>query len=218
MAEDYPYRSNYTEKSNLRNNFSTMGPESSLSFNFAPHTTVVTQIENFIRSDVCNRIIEEKVSRTLENPQIVERMLNSPATQEYLVKFFSSAQGSELVKKILAQNPELVPVPTTSQTSMSSDNRMQHAPRVSLLTWNVLAKSFAKPKFYGYCPQHILDINHRITHITKTIQNFKPDVFCLQEVEKQEHDFLASVMHEYQCTFANHPEKPDGCSLFIKRA
>lgn len=191
-------------------------------FTFPPSVpTTHSQIENIIRSDVVTRIVAEKVDQVLGDPRLLEGILNSPQFQQVLFQFFASPQGAEVLKKIqpqsapsmpLAHRGALMPVP------MVVDNHIQGPPAIMVFSWNVLAPSFAAPKFYGYCSQESLNINFRFNKIVEILVLLKPDVICLQEMEANLHTTLAEILRDYKGTFANHEGKADGCSLFIKNS
>lgn len=214
VREEREHNGNNSPRNNM------FGVNEPTNFTF-PSTSMNAQLESYIRSDVVNQIVAEKIDNILKDPRFLERVLSGPEVQQSLVQFFSSAQGSEVLKNVFAQCPSLAPAilqPNYAHVPMHVDNQPQaRFPKLTLLTWNILAPSFAKPHFYGYCSQSTIRIEGRFKKITSTIIKMKPDVICLQEMEPQLHNNLAATLGpEYQGSFANHEGKPDGCSLFIK--
>ena len=58
----------------------------------------------------------------------------------------------------------------------------------TVLSYNILAQKYARPKLYGYTPNWALEWAHRRDKIMIELELYRPDIICLQEVEHAEYD------------------------------
>ena len=89
----------------------------------------------------------------------------------------------------------------------------------SLATWNILATSYIRAKFYPGTPPSVLDPEWRIPAIVRHATGLGVDILCLQEVERPVFAALAAGLAEsgYAGTFApKDGGKPDGCAAFLR--
>ena len=68
-------------------------------------------------------------------------------------------------------------------------------PRVSLVTWNLLAPEFAKPSKYPWAKEN-LDWDVREPRIVKELAHINADIICLQEVQVDLWEGLSSQLKE----------------------
>lgn len=53
----------------------------------------------------------------------------------------------------------------------------------TVLSWNVLAQSYARKRTYPYCTPHTLTWSHRRLLIHNLLQQYNNDILCLQEID-----------------------------------
>jgi len=88
-----------------------------------------------------------------------------------------------------------------------------------IATWNVLATSYIRPKFYPGTPQYILDPERRTSAVVQHAAGLGVDILCLQEVEGPVFAALAEGLAPlgYSGTFApKNGGKPDGCAILFR--
>eukprot|EP00835_Amoeboradix_gromovi_P004015 NODE_291_length_11621_cov_0.390557.p1 type:complete len:486 gc:universal NODE_291_length_11621_cov_0.390557:780-2237(+) len=102
----------------------------------------------------------------------------------------------------------------------------------TILSYNILAQKYARPKLYGYTPNWALDWMYRRDKIMSELSLYKPDIICLQEVEHGEFDSyfspklanLSSVSYKgvfFQKSRAKtmsdvDKKSVDGCAIFAR--
>ena len=89
----------------------------------------------------------------------------------------------------------------------------------SLVTWNVLATSYIRAKYYPRTPARCLDATWRHPAIIARVRSLDADVLCLQEVEPVLFAALRATLEPagYVGELAQKTEKPDGCATFLRK-
>lgn len=88
----------------------------------------------------------------------------------------------------------------------------------TVMSYNILAQSRVNhfPAFYRRCPPHVLDWRYRRSLLLREIQQWLPDILCLQEVQVNHyHEDLQPVLSQmgYTCVFKQRTYHfPDGCA------
>ena len=100
--------------------------------------------------------------------------------------------------------------------------------RFTLLSYNILAQKYARPKLYGYTPSWALEWHHRRDQILAELSTYTPDIICLQEVEHDEFEafFQPQLVGVYKGVFyqksraktmsENEKKSVDGCAIFAR--
>lgn len=100
---------------------------------------------------------------------------------------------------------------------------------ISVMTYNILSDKYATQQQYGYCPTWALQWEYRRDKLLEEIQQYSPDIICLQEIEKgvYNRDFKAflselnyngiySQKGRAKHMYADQQEHVDGCAVFYK--
>ena len=87
----------------------------------------------------------------------------------------------------------------------------------SALTYNVLAQAYVRPSRYRGCEPAALAAGPRYTRLLAKIAEFDADLLCLQEVEAELFEALATVMPTHEAVFEQKRGRPDGCATFVRR-
>jgi len=66
-------------------------------------------------------------------------------------------------------------------------NQISDKEKFKVLSYNILAESYASADMYFYCPSWALDWNYRKQGILKEILAYDSDIICLQEVEAHQY-------------------------------
>ena len=86
-------------------------------------------------------------------------------------------------------------------------------------TYNILADAYVRPDRYPLCPPAALDPGPRRALLLRRIAALDVDLLCLQEVEPAAHAAIADRLgDEYLALHAPRRRRPDGASLFLRRA
>lgn len=87
-----------------------------------------------------------------------------------------------------------------------------------LITWNVLAPSYADPRWYPVVAPADLNGQTRMRRVARWLDEHDADVVCLQEVEQSAFDELDAIFGATHLgCFARKQGAPDGCALFVRR-
>ncbi len=92
-------------------------------------------------------------------------------------------------------------------------------PSFRVATWNILATSYIRPKFYPSTPPSVLDPDWRIPAVVDHAAGLDVDILCLQEVERPVFAALATGLAQPGYAGAFAPKdggKPDGCATFLR--
>jgi len=101
--------------------------------------------------------------------------------------------------------------------------------RLRVITYNILADSYATTEQYGYCPTWALEWSYRSQRIKKELLLHDPDIICLQEVEAGAFNNFFQVELGKNGYFGVFTPKSrartmdnwinvDGCAIFYKSA
>lgn len=89
----------------------------------------------------------------------------------------------------------------------------------SAATYNILADAYVRPDRYRGCPPEALVPGPRRRLLLDRIAALDVDLLCLQEVEPAAHQAIADRLGDtYVGVFAQRRGRPDGASLFARRA
>ncbi len=88
----------------------------------------------------------------------------------------------------------------------------------TLVTWNVLATAYIRPKFYPNTRARCLDPAWRHPAIAERARSFDADVLCRQEVEPEVFGALRERLAPagYFGELALKEGKPEGCATFVR--
>lgn len=89
------------------------------------------------------------------------------------------------------------------------------SPTFSILSWNILAASYAKPKFWTHVAPQYLKPRYRRTLTLQFLDSHHPSVFCLQECDEY-FNFWKGAFTDlgYQIVYAPRTgTKRDGCCI-----
>jgi endonuclease/exonuclease/phosphatase family metal-dependent hydrolase len=90
----------------------------------------------------------------------------------------------------------------------------------SIASYNVLADSYVKPKWYPNVDPEILRWDRRKFALAERITRLDADIVCLQEAEADLYDLIERnlVASGYSCVYAKKGNgKPDGCAIFFRQ-
>jgi mRNA deadenylase 3'-5' endonuclease subunit Ccr4 len=91
--------------------------------------------------------------------------------------------------------------------------------KLSVMSWNVLASGYTSPTVYFYVNPNYLSETHRLNMILYDLRYYNCDIICLQESEKQNHDYYLSFLEEYEGLFDKRPGLTcDGLSIYFKKS
>lgn len=90
-------------------------------------------------------------------------------------------------------------------------------PDFTVITWNVLAQAYVKPDRYPHSRPEDLAGPTRRARILEHLQRRDPDVLCLQEVEPDLLDDLATALPDHTAQHAPRHRGPDGCAVLFRR-
>ncbi|PKA61392.1 Carbon catabolite repressor protein 4 like 1 [Apostasia shenzhenica] len=111
---------------------------------------------------------------------------------------------------------------------LDSDGRASSFGTFTVLSYNILADSYATSDLYSYCPSWALSWPYRRQNLLREIIGYHADIICLQEVQSNHfEDFFALELdkHGYQAlykkktaeVFSGNPNSLDGCATFFRR-
>lgn len=90
---------------------------------------------------------------------------------------------------------------------------------ISLVSWNLLAPTYARPEKYPWVPLHALDWEHRQRLIVNKLKSLDADIYCLQEMEVERWDNFLEKLPDYdgvlQTMKGGHPV---ATAILVKRA
>ncbi|KAL3534139.1 hypothetical protein ACH5RR_002600 [Cinchona calisaya] len=108
------------------------------------------------------------------------------------------------------------------------DGRLSSAGTFTVLSYNILADSYATNDLYSYCPSWALSWTYRRQNLLREIVGYRADIVCLQEVQSDHfEEFFAPELdkHGYQAlykrktaeVFNGNINLNDGCATFFRR-
>ncbi|KAG0492715.1 hypothetical protein HPP92_006113 [Vanilla planifolia] len=111
---------------------------------------------------------------------------------------------------------------------LDADGRALSFGNFTVLSYNILADSYATSDLYSYCPSWALSWPYRRQNLLREIIGYQADIICLQEVQSNHfEDFFAPELdkHGYQSLFkkktsenySGNPNLLDGCATFFRR-
>ena len=87
----------------------------------------------------------------------------------------------------------------------------------TVVTYNVLADAYIRPRYYPATPPHLLQPGARRGALLERIAGLGADVVCLQEVERATYEAAASRLAGYAAAYARKSGgRPDGCATFSR--
>jgi mRNA deadenylase 3'-5' endonuclease subunit Ccr4 len=89
----------------------------------------------------------------------------------------------------------------------------------SVATWNILATSYIRRRFYPGTPPQVLDAGWRVPALARHATTLDVDILCLQEVEPAAYNALGATLGAaaYEGTLARKGRnRPDGCATFFR--
>eukprot|EP01117_Protostelium_nocturnum_P011949 TRINITY_DN4371_c0_g1_i1.p1 TRINITY_DN4371_c0_g1~~TRINITY_DN4371_c0_g1_i1.p1 ORF type:complete len:573 (-),score=168.28 TRINITY_DN4371_c0_g1_i1:90-1808(-) len=125
-------------------------------------------------------------------------------------------------------NPMANPFGSNQISNSNSGAAFEKDLKLRVISYNILANSYANTGQYGYCPAWALDWGFRSQGIMKELLRHEPDVICLQEVEAgtyKEFFVIELGSHGYSGVFTPKSRARtmddwtvvDGCATFYKR-
>eukprot|EP00834_Sanchytrium_tribonematis_P003722 NODE_154_length_15322_cov_0.584510.p2 type:complete len:478 gc:universal NODE_154_length_15322_cov_0.584510:12770-14203(+) len=90
---------------------------------------------------------------------------------------------THLIHYLRDNAPKSSPPPPRSWEPKKKD-----ANHFTILSYNILAQKYARPKLYGYTPNWALDWNHRSANIIAEVESYDPDIICFQEIEEGDYE------------------------------
>ncbi|GAB4843747.1 Carbon catabolite repressor protein 4 1 [Ancistrocladus abbreviatus] len=107
---------------------------------------------------------------------------------------------------------------------LDSDGRLSSAGTFTVLSYNILADSYATVESYSYCPSWALSWAYRRQNLLREIVGYRADIVCLQEVQGDHfEEFFAPELekHGYQALYKRKTSEAshtlDGCATFFRR-
>ncbi|CAN6296398.1 unnamed protein product [Urochloa humidicola] len=108
------------------------------------------------------------------------------------------------------------------------DSRTSSFGTFTVLSYNILADTYATSDTYSYCPTWALSWAYRRQNLLREIIGYHADIICLQEVQNNHfEEFFAPELdkHGYQAlykkrtteVYAGSPQAIDGCATFFRR-
>ncbi|PWA45488.1 carbon catabolite repressor protein 4-like protein 2 [Artemisia annua] len=108
------------------------------------------------------------------------------------------------------------------------DGRLSSNGTFTVLSYNILADTYATSDLYGYCPSWALSWPYRRQNLLREIVGYRADIVCLQEVQSDHFDeFFAPELdkHGYQALYKKKTAEVfngsimtiDGCATFFRR-
>ncbi|CAO2822106.1 unnamed protein product [Amaranthus hypochondriacus] len=105
-----------------------------------------------------------------------------------------------------------------------SDNRVASSGTFTVLSYNILADSYATSDAYSYCPSWALSWPYRRQNLLREIVGYRADIVCLQEVQHDHfEEFFSPELdkHGYQALYKRKTSEvtqtADGCATFFRR-
>ncbi|KAL6649281.1 hypothetical protein ACP70R_013505 [Stipagrostis hirtigluma subsp. patula] len=123
----------------------------------------------------------------------------------------------------------LIPVNATDAMGhFDLDSRTSSFGSFTVLSYNILAETYATSDTYSYCPTWALSWAYRRQNLLREIIGYHADIICLQEVQNNHfEEFFAPELdkHGYQAlykkrtteVYTGSPETIDGCATFFRR-
>ncbi|KAF8085221.1 hypothetical protein N665_0676s0033 [Sinapis alba] len=129
----------------------------------------------------------------------------------------------------------VIPAPSPSPRRMipvsgavDSNGRPMSMGSFTVLSYNILADTYASSDMYSYCPAWALSWTYRRQNLLREIVKYHADIVCLQEVQNDHFDeFFAPELdkHGYQALFKRKTNEVfvgnintiDGCATFYRR-
>ncbi|CAM8963736.1 unnamed protein product [Rhodiola kirilowii] len=109
-----------------------------------------------------------------------------------------------------------------------SEGRLSTSGTFSVLSYNILADSYASNELYSYCPSWALSWPYRRQNLLREIVGYRADIVCLQEVqgdhfdefflpELDKHGYFGIYKRKTNEVYAGNPVTVDGCATFFRR-
>ncbi|CAM8888993.1 hypothetical protein QQ045_026003 [Rhodiola kirilowii] len=123
----------------------------------------------------------------------------------------------------------LISIAGSNLTARSdSEGRLSTSGTFSVLSYNILADSYASNELYSYCPSWALSWPYRRQNLLREIVGYRADIVCLQEVqgdhfdefffpELDKHGYFGVFKRKTSEVFAGNPVTVDGCATFFRR-
>ncbi|KAL6902409.1 hypothetical protein ACP4OV_005285 [Aristida adscensionis] len=122
-------------------------------------------------------------------------------------------------------------IPVNAADAMGNfdlDSRTSSFGTFTVLSYNILAETYATSDSYSYCPTWALAWAYRKQNLLREIIGYHADIICLQEVQNNHfEEFFAPELdkHGYQAlykkrtteVYAGSPQTIDGCATFFRR-
>lgn len=124
--------------------------------------------------------------------------------------------------------PSPIPRRMIEVGGVDSDGRAASFGTFTVLSYNILADSYATSDSYSYCPSWALSWPYRRQNLLREIIGYHADIICLQEVQsKHFEEFFAPELdkHGYQALYKKktvevyngNSNSVDGCATFFRR-
>ena len=149
-----------------------------------------------------------------------------------VVKCTAKTPSADIVASFTSEPTEVVipspqtPPPRTLLTAPDANMMVLLQPQFRVVSYNILAESYATMKMYPYCPVWALSWNYRKVLIMRELIGYNADVICLQEVQANHYDaYIYPMLREagYEGLFkcktregTTGPGKVDGCATFFR--
>ena len=149
-----------------------------------------------------------------------------------VVKCTAKTPSADIVASFTSEPTEVVipspqtPPPRTLLTAPDANMMVLLQPQFRVVSYNILAESYATMKMYPYCPVWALGWNYCKVLILRELLSYNADVICLQEVQANHYDaYIYPMLREagYEGLFkcktregTTGPGKVDGCATFFR--
>ncbi|KAG2543215.1 carbon catabolite repressor protein 4 homolog 1-like [Panicum virgatum] len=145
------------------------------------------------------------------------------------VRVPTSVMTSRVIPAPTPTPRRLIPVNTADAMGhFDLDGRTSSFGTFTVLSYNILADTYATSDTYSYCPTWALTWAYRRQNLLREIIGYHADIICLQEVQNNHfEEFFAPELdkHGYQAlykrrtteVYAGTPQAIDGCATFFRR-
>jgi CCR4-NOT transcription complex subunit 6 len=109
------------------------------------------------------------------------------------------------------------------EDSKVTDSKSTLSKELTIVQWNTLAQSLCHSLSFPFVNKNVLEWPHRFKQMMKRLNDFKADIICLEEVDKDcfLNDFepaLNALGYDgIYCKKVSNDNK-DGCAIFVKRS
>ncbi|XP_010549782.1 PREDICTED: carbon catabolite repressor protein 4 homolog 1 [Tarenaya hassleriana] len=111
---------------------------------------------------------------------------------------------------------------------LDSDGHLSSTGSFTVLSYNILADTYASSDIYSYCPPWALSWQYRRQNLLREIVGYRADIVCLQEVqsdhfeeffgpELDKHGYQALFKRKTNEVFSGNTNTIDGCATFFRR-